>query len=356
MRDMPFPAACLPEAVRMLSDPESGLEGVIVLHSTRRGPAAGGCRLWRYPDQAAMTRDALRLAEGMAYKNALADLPLGGGKAVINEPQGRYDRGALFEAFGRAVAALDGHYVTAEDVGTSVADMEVVRSQTRHVAGLSPLQGQPGGDPSPWTALGVFLSMQECARRVFGSDLTGKTVAVQGLGHVGSALCELLHRAGARLVVADVRPEVAVSLRDRYRAVVVGSDEIVAADADIFAPCALGGVLDAASVPRLKARIVCGAANNVLATAEDGDRLARRGVLYAPDYVANAGGIINVAAEYLGWTSAEAEARVRGTGDRLAGVFDYMDAEGIAPHCAADALAQARMHMSAVPTAVRAAA
>lgn len=351
-----IPAASPPEAVHMLSDPESGLEGVIVLHSTRRGPAAGGCRLWRYADQVAMTRDALRLAEGMAYKNALADLPLGGGKAVINEPSGPYDRRALFEAFGRAVAALGGQYVTAEDVGTQVADMEAVRSQTRHVAGLSQVAGRPGGDPSPWTALGVFNAMQECVRRVDGRDLSGMTVAVQGLGHVGTALCELLHRGGANLIVADLRPDVAAAIGERYGATVVGTHEIVASAADIFAPCALGGVLDARAVSRLRARIVCGAANNVLATPEDGDLLAARGVLYAPDYVANCGGIINVAAEYLGWSSAEAEARVRATGNRLAAVFRYMDATGMASHRAADALARERLGSQANPDLLQAAA
>lgn len=356
MHDKFSSASFPPEAVHMLSDPESGLEGAIVIHSTRRGPAAGGCRLWRYTDQAAMTRDALRLAEGMSYKNALADLPLGGGKSVIREPERPYDRRALFEAFGRAVAALDGAYVTAEDVGTNVADMESVRSQTRHVAGLNSAPGRPGGDPSPWTALGVFLSMQECARRAFGSDVAGLTVAVQGLGHVGAALCELLHGAGAKLVVADVRPSAVTQMRERYVARVVGTNELLASEADIFAPCALGGVLSNSSVPRLRARVVCGAANNVLATPEDGDRLAERGVLYAPDYVVNAGGIINVAAEYLGWTSAEAEARVRDTAGRLAAVLDYANETGMGAHRAADNLAQERIRTGTMPISVKAAA
>ena len=343
MRDFLSGSASPPESVHVIRDLESGLDGVIVLHSTRLGPAAGGCRLWRYADSSAAARDAMRLAEGMAYKNALADLPLGGGKAVLNRPVGPFDRHRLFAAFGREVAKLRGAYVTAEDVGTSVADMEAVSEACGHVAGLAPVKGRPGGDPSPWTALGVFLAMREAARRKFGADLQGITVAVQGLGNVGSRLCGLLHEAGAKLIVAEPRSEVAAAVACRYGATVAGVDGILDANCEIFAPCALGAVIDGASVARLRARIVCGGANNVLATDEDGDRLADRGVLYAPDYVANAGGIINVAAEYLGWSVEEAETRVRQTDQRLAGVFDYADRHGLAPHRAADSLARQRI-------------
>jgi len=332
-----------PEAVHLISDDASGLRGVIVLHSTQRGPAAGGCRLWRYADRAAMTADALRLAEGMAYKNALADLPLGGGKAVIALPDGAFDRARLFAAFGRAVAALEGAYITAEDVGTTVDDMAVVHAQTHHVAGLAPDAGRPGGDPSPWTARGVFLSMREAARRRFGVGLDALTVAVQGLGNVGSALCALLHEAEAKLIVAEPRPGVAAAIARRYGAKLVDPDAILGARCDIFAPCALGGVIDRRAIRRLQAGLVCGGANNVLATAEDGDRLADRGVLYAPDYVINAGGIINVAAEYLGWSADEAAARVEATGQRLAAVLDHAERHGLAPHRAADALARQRL-------------
>ncbi len=335
--------AAPPESVHVLRDPASGLDGVIVLHSTRRGPAAGGCRLWRYADSAQATRDAMRLAEGMAYKNALADLPLGGGKAVLNLPEGSFDRRRLFNAFGREVARLNGAYVTAEDVGTTVADMQAVRETCRHVAGLAVVAGRPGGGPSPWTALGVFLAMREAARRKFGADLKGMTVAVQGLGSVGSHLCRLLHEAGATLVVAEPRSAVAAAVACRTGATVVGLDAIVDARCEIFAPCALGAVIDARAAARLRARIVCGAANNVLATEEDGDVLADRGVLYAPDYVVNAGGIVNVAAEYLGWSVEEAERRVRETDQRLAAVLDFAARNGLAPHRAADALARERI-------------
>lgn len=340
-----------PEAVHIVNDPESGLIGVIVLHSTRRGPAAGGCRLWRYASDTAMTADALRLAEGMAYKNALADLPLGGGKTVIALPDGTFDRCRMFRAFGRAVAALDGAYVTAEDVGTTVADMAAVREETHHVAGLPSVAGRPGGDPSPWTARGVFLSMREAARRRFGTELGDLTVAVQGLGNVGGALCALLHEAGAKLIVAEPRPGVAAAIACRYGAEIMSSDALLGARCDIFAPCALGGVINRRAVGRLHARLVCGGANNVLATAEDGDRLADTGVLYAPDYVVNAGGIINVAAEYLGWSAGEAVARVEATGQRLAQVLDHAERHGFAPHRAADTLARERL-VARTPTQV----
>ena len=348
-------SAALPESVHVVRDPASGLDGVIVLHSTRLGPAAGGCRLWRYRDGSEAARDAMRLAEGMAYKNALADLPLGGGKAVLRLPDQPFDRARLFAAFGREVARLEGAYITAEDVGTTVADMQAAARTCRHVAGLAAADGRPGGDPSPWTALGVFLSIREAARRKFGADLRGMTVAVQGLGNVGSRLCGLLHEAGARLLVAEPRSHVAAAVACRYGATVVGLDGILAASCEIFAPCALGGVLDESSVARLRARIVCGGANNVLATAEDGDRLADRGVLYGPDYVVNAGGIINVAAEHLGWSVEDAERRVRETDRRLADLLDYADRNGLAPHRAADRLARNRIAARSAVASVQAA-
>lgn len=332
-----------PEMVMPIADPASGMRGVIVLHSTRLGPAAGGCRFWRYNSYAAMVADAVRLAEGMAYKNALAELPFGGGKSVIAMPAGPFDREALLRAFGRAVEELGGDYVTAEDVGTSVADMTAVRRETRHVAGLAAVADKPGGDPSPWTARGVFLAMQLSARRRLDSDLAGLTVAVQGLGHVGAHLCRQLHEAGAKLVVADVRADNAEAMARQFGARAVSPDEIVAAASDIFAPCALGGVLDSRTVPLLRAKVVCGAANNVLAAPDAGDLLARRRVLYAPDYVVNAGGIINVAAEHLGWTSAEAARRVEDTPRRLAAVLDFADGKDLPSHRAADMLARQRI-------------
>lgn len=329
-----------PSEIHRLDDPDAGLEGVIVLHSTRLGPAAGGCRLWSYTDMAEATSDALRLAEGMTWKNALAGLPLGGGKAVIRRPAAEFDRARLFAAFGRAVEALQGRYVTAEDVGTTPTDMAFVAGSTRHVAGLERQSGRAGGDPSPYTARGVFEAMQVAVERRLGRPIGDVTVAVQGLGNVGYALCRLLHAAGARLIVAEPRSELAARAAVEFGAEVAGTRSIIEARADVFAPCALGAVLDAQSVPRLKARVVCGAANNQLATPEDGARLAQAGVLYAPDYVVNSGGIINVAAEYFGWGVAEVERRVDLIGETLAQVIDHADRVALSPHAAAEALAR----------------
>ncbi|MDY0958078.1 Glu/Leu/Phe/Val dehydrogenase dimerization domain-containing protein [Sphingomonas sp. CFBP8993] len=332
-----------PEEVVTFHDEDSGASGVIVLHSTTLGPAAGGCRLWHYADDRAATVDALRLAEGMALKNALADLPFGGGKAVIRAPRGPFDRAALFRAFGRQVAELKGRYVTAEDVGTSVADMANVATCTRHVAGL-PVSGQkPGGDPSPWTALGVVQAMRVAVRQRLGAELSDVTVGVQGLGHVGYALCELLHEQGAKLVVAEPRSEVAARAADRFGAMVMSSRALLSARVDVLAPCALGGVLEAETVEQLRAKVVCGAANNQLASEDMADRLAERDVLYAPDFLANAGGIINVAGEYIGWRSPEVRRRVLAIGNKMAAVLALAERNGITPDEAARALALERI-------------
>lgn len=329
-----------PAGVVNLYDAETGLRGVIVLHSMALGPAAGGCRFWHYDSVAAATSDAMRLAEGMSYKNALAGLPLGGGKAVLQRPSQAFDRPALFRAFGRAVNALNGRYVTAEDAGTSVADMLSVAETCRHVAGLPRKPGAAGGDPSPWTALGVLRAMEVAVRHHLDTDLATVTVAVQGLGHVGFELCRLLHHAGAKLIVADLHGAIAVRAAARFDATMVSPEEILDAAADVFAPCALGAVLNTSAIARLRAKVVCGAANNQLAAPDLGIQLADRDVLYAPDYVVNAGGIINVAAEYLGWDEAEVFDRVQRTGNRLADVLGRAQMSGETPGEAADRLAR----------------
>lgn len=329
------PLQCVP-----LRDPESDLEGVIVIHSTALGPGAGGCRFWSYPDMDRAQADAMRLAEGMSYKNALAGLPLGGAKAVLRKPEGAFDRTRLFRAFGRAVEELGGRYVTAEDVGTSVADMQEVAKATRHVAGLPPAEGRAGGDPSPWTALGVFESMREAAAFALGSELSGLTVAVQGTGNVGADLCRHLAEAGARLVIADPDPRRREELRAALGARVVDVNEIAEVEADVFAPCALGGVLNRESVGKLKARLVCGAANNQLAGPEVGDMLRERGIAYVPDYVANAGGIISVSAEYLGETEADVAQRVAAIAPRVAELLERAAREGRSPAAVADEMAE----------------
>ncbi len=327
------------ETVR-LEDKSAGLDGIIVIHSTTLGPGAGGCRLWHYPDRDQAFTDAFRLAEGMSYKNAMAGLPFGGAKAVLRRPDGPFDRATLFRAFGRAVAALAGRYVTAEDVGTCVADMHEVASQTHHVAGLTAVAGAAGGDPSPWTAQGVFGAIEAGAAFALGSDLRGLTVAVQGTGNVGAELCRRLADAGARLIVADVAP----GRRDRLAAIlgarVVGADAIAAVDADIFVPCALGGALDETTVRSLKARLVCGGANNQLATPDVAGMLLRRGITYVPDYVANAGGIVSVTAEYLGESAASVAQRVAQIGPRVTAILEEASRRGLPPAQVADETAE----------------
>lgn len=335
----------------VLRNEEAGLDGVIALHSTVLGPATGGCRFWHYPSREEMMVDAARLARGMTYKNALAELPLGGGKAVLRVPEGSYDRAKLFRAFGREVEKLRGRYLTAEDVGTCVRDMEAISSKTTHVAGLTQLPGRPGGDPSPWTARGVFRAMEFLVKEHLGRPLSHCTVAIQGVGSVGGVLARLLHASGTRLVLADTNSERLAKVATETGASVVAVSEFCGVKADILAPCALGGVFSAASTAKVKAKIVCGAANNQLVSDADGVRLADSGVLYAPDYVVNAGGIINVAAEHLGWDNIEVVRRVDGTAERLARVLARADQLSVAPNFAADSLARERVRLGAAVAA-----
>jgi leucine dehydrogenase len=320
-------------------DESAGYRGFIAVHSTRLGPAVGGTRFWSYASDEEAVADALRLSRGMTYKNALAGLPLGGGKSVIVGDNRTRERERIFRAHGRFVETLGGRYVTAEDVGTSPADMEVVRAQTRHVAGL------PGrsGDPSPATARGVLRAMQAAARFRWGSDeLKGRRVAIQGLGHVGYQLARGLRAAGARLFVSDTdesRVRRAVEEFGAARA----AWEIYSVGADIFAPCALGGVLNDETIPRLRVEIVAGAANNQLLEARHGDALASRGILYAPDYVANAGGVINGCVELLGWRPEDARRKVEAIYDTLLNIFRLARADSVPPHVAADRLAEERL-------------
>lgn len=330
------------EYVRLF-DEAAGLDGVIAIHSTARGPAAGGCRLWSYADSSDAMADAFRLAEGMSYKNAMARLPFGGGKAVLRRPAGAFDRRALFEAFGRAVEKLGGRYVTAEDVGTGVSDMECAARHTRHVAGRTALPGLAGGDPSPWTALGVFEAMKEAVRFRHGSSLSGVTVSVLGVGNVGAGLCHLLAEEGARLVIADIDPLRCAVLAEQTGARTVSIDALAGEEAEVFAPCALGGALDEATVSALKAGIVCGAANNQLAAPHLADVLMARGITYAPDYVVNAGGIINVAAEYLGESADQVRGRVMEIGPRTRELLETAAAENLPPPLVADRMAEGLM-------------
>ena len=323
-----------------LHDLDARLEGLIVIHSTALGPAAGGCRLWPYASLDAAFDDAVRLAEGMSYKNAMAGLPLGGAKAVIRRPEGEFDRTCLFSAFGRAVERLEGRYITAEDVGTCVADMDVVAQATRHVVGRDRGAGRAGGNPAPWTALGVFHAMRAGARAALGSELAGRTVAVQGLGQVGSQLCLLLAEAGANLIVADIDPARARETAQQLGARLVASEDIALYDADIFAPCALGGVLTRRTVASMKARLICGAANNQLADLGAAADLARRGIVYVPDYVANAGGIISAAAEWMEENEETVAVRVAQIGLRTAIILEEALRTRRSPATVADRIAE----------------
>ena len=322
-------------------DPDSGLRVIIAIHSTALGPGAGGCRRWIYHSEEDAVTDALRLSRGMTYKNAMAGLPFGGGKAVVLANPNRSKTAEQFEAFGTFVDSLQGRYITAEDVGVTTQDMLAVRRQTRFVSGLPRTGGAVGGDPSPWTALGVFLSMREAVRLQSGADtMCGLRVAVQGVGSVGYHLCKLLFEDGASLLVADINVDsVQRAVRD-FAATAVPPDDILFADAEVLSPCALGAVFDERSVEKVRASIIAGAANNQLATEQDGFRLNDRGKLYLPDYVINSGGIIAVAREYIGGCSrAKLETEVRNIPSTLRKVLRTAQQENLPPHVVADAMA-----------------
>ena len=299
------PAFAGHEAFHAFHDEKSGLKCFIAIHSTARGPAAGGCRRWVYADEQAAIDDVLSLSRAMSHKNAVADLDLGGGKSVIMARPGEAKSPALFEAFGRAVETLHGRYWSAEDVGVSPADLAHSRKWTTYVAGL---EGHPAafGDPSPVTAEGIRRGIALCVRRALGSGLDGVTVAIQGAGHVGAYLAEKLAADGARLVITDINAAAAEALAERTGAQVVAPEAILDVDAQVFAPCALGGAITLAALDRLKGRIIAGGANNQLADPHVGEALFERGFLYAPDFVINGGGIINVAAEIRALEGAEA--------------------------------------------------
>jgi leucine dehydrogenase len=327
------------ERVLLGSDEAAGYQGIIAIHSTVLGPAVGGTRYWSYKTADDAMTDALRLARGMTYKNALAGLPFGGGKSIMRDGQAA-NREQLFRTHGRMVNSLAGKYITAEDVGTSPADMEYVLQETTYVGGL---QGR-SGDPSPHTARGVFRAMQAAAKYKWGSDdLAGKTVAIQGCGHVGYFLAGELARVGAKLIVTDVDAAKVKRTADDHGASTVAPEEIYSVPADIFAPCALGGVLNDQTIPQLKATVITGGANNQLLEPRHGDLLEQRGVLYAPDYAANAGGIINGACrEMLGWDVEKTLAKTDAIYDTLLRIFAMAERERIPTYQAADKLAEER--------------
>ena len=354
-------------------DAASGLRALIAIHSTALGPAAGGCRMWPYAAISHAIADALRLSRGMSYKNAMAELPFGGGKAVIIGDPREKSRQRM-EAYGRLVDSLGGRYITAEDVGTTTADMEQVAGVTPFVSGLicegarekgampltvsggtagpdllsgrsSPSESPAGGDPGPKTALGVFLGLQAAVRCALGrASLEGLRIAVQGLGGVGYPLCRLLAAEGASLLVADARPAAVQRVCEELGAQEVPAESILSQDVDVLSPCALGAVFDARSIPTVRARVIAGAANNQLAREEDGEALTRAGILYAPDYVINAGGIISVAREYQGGaTSAQVKAEIERIPLRLTEIFERARRENRPTSAVADEIARERL-------------
>lgn len=328
------------EEVLFARDSASGYRGIIAIHSTVLGPAVGGTRFWNYSSEEEAFKDALRLSRGMTYKNALAGLPLGGGKAVIMRDGNIANRESLFRAHGRFVERFEGRFVTAEDVGTSPSDMEIVRGETSHVAGL--LSG--AGDPSPFTARGVFRAVQASAKYLWNvENLSGVTVAIQGCGSVGYHLAKSLNAAGAKLIVSDVDAKKVSRVVEDFNAVAVQPDQIFGSSADIFAPCALGAVINDQTIPQLRAQIVVGAANNQLSEDRHGDMLRARGILYVPDYAANSGGVFSGCTELLGWTPDDALKRVAQIYDTILQILEIAKAEDISTNKAADRIAENRL-------------
>lgn len=324
-------------------DASSGLKAIIAIHDTTLGPALGGTRMWTYASEEAAIEDALRLARGMTYKNAAAGLNLGGGKTVIIGDPDKEKNETMFRALGRYIQGLNGRYITAEDVGTTVADMDIIHEETDYVTGISPEFGS-SGNPSPVTAYGVYRGMKAAAKEAFGTDsLEGKTIAIQGVGNVAYVLCRYLHEEGANLLVTDIRKSAVQKAVKDFGAKAVELDEIYEAECDIFAPCAMGAVINDVTIPKLKARVIAGSANNQLKDAKHGDKIHEMGIVYAPDYVINAGGVINVADELYGYHADRAMRKVETIYDNIAKVIEISKRDGIPTYLAADRMAEERI-------------
>ncbi|USK32480.1 branched-chain amino acid dehydrogenase [Bacillus sp. F19] len=331
------------EQLVFCQDKQSGLKAIIAIHDTTLGPALGGTRMWTYASEADAIEDALRLAKGMTYKNAAAGLNLGGGKTVIIGDPRKDKNEEMFRAFGRYIQGLNGRYITAEDVGTTVEDMDLIHEETDFVTGISPAFGS-SGNPSPVTAFGVYRGMKAAAKAAFGTDsLEGKTVAVQGVGNVAFNLCRHLHEEGAQLIVTDINKEAVQRAVEAFGAKAVNPDEIYGVDCDIYAPCALGAIINDDTIPQIKAKVIAGAANNQLKETRHGDTIHEMGIAYAPDYVINAGGVINVADELLGYNSERAMKKVEGIYQNIERVFEIAKRDGIPTYAAADRLAEERI-------------
>lgn len=321
-------------------DKETGLKGITCIHDTTLGPALGGTRLWNYASEEEAEIDVLRLARGMTYKSAAAGLNLGGGKTVLIGDPAKVKSEAYWRAFGRYVQSLNGRYITAEDVNTSPDDMDYVAMETNYITGLR----KTSGDPSPFTALGVFYGIKAACKEKFGCDsVKGRTVAVQGVGHVGYYLVKYLSEEGANIIITDIKQENIDHVTAEFNVKVVAPNEIYGVECDIYAPCALGATVNDDTIPQFKCQIIAGAANNVLKDEVHGKILMEKGILYAPDYVINAGGVINVYQELLGYDREEAERKTKGIYDRLLEVFRISKEEGIPTSEAADRMAEMRI-------------
>lgn len=331
------------EQLLFCQDRTSGLKAIIAIHDTTLGPALGGIRMWQYETEDQAIEDALRLARGMTYKNACAGLNLGGGKTVIIGDPSKDKNEGMFRALGRYIQSLNGRYIAAEDVGTTVSDMDIIHEETDFITGISPTFGS-SGNPSPVTAYGVYLGMKAAAKEAFGVDsLKGKKVAVQGLGNVAYSLCEYLHKEGAVLIVTDINQNAVIRAMNDFGAKAVSPDEIYNQEVDIFSPCALGGIINEETIPKFKGKVIAGSANNQLKESRHGQMIHEAGIIYAPDYVINAGGVINVADELYGYNRERAMKRVETIYDNLSKIFRISKEENIPTYLAADRLAEERL-------------
>ncbi|AZV63616.1 branched-chain amino acid dehydrogenase [Peribacillus castrilensis] len=331
------------EQLLFCQDKQSGLKAIIAIHDTTLGPALGGTRMWTYASEEDAIEDALRLSRGMTYKNAAAGLNLGGGKTVIIGDPRKDKNEEMFRAFGRYIQGLNGRYITAEDVGTTVEDMDLIHEETDFVTGISPAFGS-SGNPSPVTAYGVYRGMKAAAKEAFGTDsLEGKVVAVQGVGNVSYNLCRHLHEEGAKLIVTDINKESVARAVESFGATAVNPDEIYGVECDIYAPCALGAVINDQTINQIRAKVIAGAANNQLKETVHGDQIHEKGIIYAPDYVINAGGVINVADELLGYNRERALKKVETVYDTIERVIEIAKRDQIPTYKAADRMAEERI-------------
>lgn len=331
------------EEIVFCHDRKSGLKAIIVIHDTTLGPALGGTRMWDYQSEEEALEDAMRLARGMTYKNAAAGLSLGGGKTVIIGHPKRDKSPELFLALGKFIDRLNGAYITAEDVGTTVEDMDLIRTQTCHVVGTTPGEGS-SGDPSPVTAYGIYKGIKAAAKEAFGNDsLKNKKIAVQGIGNVAFKLCEYLHNEGAKLIVTDINQEAINRAILAFNAVAVEPNDIYDVECDIYSPCALGATLNKDTIPRIRAKVIAGSANNQLKTSHDGDMIHKKGIIYAPDYVINSGGVINVSDELKGYNHVRAMNKVEMIYDNLLKVFEISRRDNVPTYLAADRMAEDRI-------------